>query len=43
MATYIPAKMMKVESEIGRIARGYRSDLILIDESDFSCRILASH
>ena len=43
MATLTPAKMMKVDEEIGRVSKGYRSDLILIDQNDFSCRILASH
>lgn len=40
MSTIIPAKMMKIDSHIGKIGKGYRADLILLNIYDYSCKVL---
>jgi N-acetylglucosamine-6-phosphate deacetylase len=33
MASLIPAQFLRLDHELGRIAPGYRADLVLLDES----------
>jgi N-acetylglucosamine-6-phosphate deacetylase len=33
MASLVPAAFLKLDHELGRIAPGYRADLVLLDES----------
>ena len=41
MASIIPARLMGLEHELGRIAPGYRADLIAMDLANYSCQIIA--
>jgi N-acetylglucosamine-6-phosphate deacetylase len=41
MATLVPARLIGLDKELGRIARGYRANLMAIDIHDFSCQIIA--
>lgn len=40
MATIIPAQMMSLDDEIGRIAVGNRADLIAMNLADFTCELI---
>ena len=40
MATKIPSEVMHLESEVGRIAKGYRADIIALDIKEYSCRVI---
>ncbi|AUR51317.1 N-acetylglucosamine-6-phosphate deacetylase [Aquella oligotrophica] len=40
MATLIPAQLIGVDDQIGRIAEGYRADLIAIDLDSYSCQLI---
>lgn len=40
MATIVPATLMGVADQIGRIITGNRADLIAIDIADFSCELI---
>jgi N-acetylglucosamine-6-phosphate deacetylase len=33
MASLVPASFLRLDHELGRIAPGYRADLVLVDES----------
>jgi N-acetylglucosamine-6-phosphate deacetylase len=33
MASLVPATFLRLDHELGRIAPGYRADLVLLDES----------
>jgi N-acetylglucosamine-6-phosphate deacetylase len=40
MATLIPAQVIGVSDELGKIAKGYRADLIAMDLVDYSTQII---
>lgn len=40
MATLIPAQLLGVDDQIGRIAKGYRSDLIAMNLNNYSCKLV---
>jgi N-acetylglucosamine-6-phosphate deacetylase len=40
MATLTPAKLMGLEQEIGKVAKGYRSELIALNLDDYSCKLI---
>lgn len=40
MATLTPAKLMGLEQEIGKVAKGYRAELIALDLDDYSCKLI---
>lgn len=40
MATIIPAQVLGLDHELGKIAKGYRADLIAMDLADYNCRII---
>jgi N-acetylglucosamine-6-phosphate deacetylase len=40
MATLIPAQLLGVDDQIGRIAKGYRSDLIAMNLNNYSCQLV---
>lgn len=40
MATMIPAQLMGLEQELGRISVGYRANLIAMDLSNFTCELI---
>lgn len=40
MATLIPARLLGLDDQIGRIAEGYRADLIAIDLESYSCKLI---
>ena len=40
MATLIPAQLLGIDDHIGRIAKGYRSDLITIALDSYLCKII---
>lgn len=40
MATLIPAQLIGVDDQMGRIAEGYRADLIAIDLDSYSCQLI---
>ncbi len=42
MATRIPARIMGLEDELGKIKVGSRADLIVVDLNDFSCQLVTS-
>lgn len=40
MATLIPARLLGLDDQIGKIAEGYRADLIAIDLESYSCKLI---
>lgn len=40
MATLTPARLMRVDQQIGKIMAGYRADLIALNLKDYSCKII---
>ena len=40
MATLTPAKLMGLEQEIGKVAKGYRAELIALNLDDYSCKLI---
>lgn len=40
MATLTPAKLLGLEQQIGKIAKGARADLIALNLDDYSCKII---
>ena len=40
MATLTPAKLMGLEQEIGKVAKGYRAELIALNLDDCSCKLM---
>lgn len=40
MATLIPAQLLGVDDQIGRIAKGYRSDLTAMNLNNYSCKLV---
>ena len=40
MATLIPAQLLGVDDQIGRVAKGYRSDLIAMNLNNYSCKLV---
>lgn len=40
MATLIPAQLLGVDDQIGRVAKGYRSDLIAMNLNNYSCQLV---
>lgn len=40
MATLTPARLMGLDQQLGKIAAGYRADLIALNLKDYSCKII---
>lgn len=40
MATLTPARLMGLDQQLGKIAAGYRADLIVLNLKDYSCTII---
>ena len=40
MATLTPARLMGLDQQLGKIAAGYRADLIALNLKDYSCTII---
>ena len=40
MATLTPAKVMGLDEKLGKIAKGYRADLIALDLDNYQCKIV---
>lgn len=40
MATQTPCEVMKLDKEMGKIAKGQRADIIAMDLKDYSCKLV---
>lgn len=40
MATLIPARLLEIDQQVGKIAVGYRADIIALNLDDYSCQLV---